>query len=498
MLAKLTRPRLQGALQRGRLFAMLDQARQRRVVWISAPAGAGKTTLIASFIEHRDSVGPWAQLDAGDADAPTFFYYLGLAMQSVMAKDRRNRNTVPLPILTPEFLADLPGFARRFFRELFARLPTEGTVVLDNFHTIPDTSVLHGALAEAFDAIPDGANVFVISREDPPAAFSRLRANETLHVIGWDPLKLTLEETRDIVLGERAIDAAALAALHGRCGGWAAGLRLLLESPDDIEHVDMGTAQGEPQTLNHYFATQVFASLSAAQQALLLRLAYLPTIHVGAAQALTGDANIGQLFELMLKRHLFIVKLAAQSPTYRFHDLFRAFLRQHVEHDYSDEQARAQILTTAGLLRDLGDVDNALALYLQAEHWGAVTELILQNAAALIKSGRWRVLMDWIHQMPSAHYQADRRLLCWLGVAQMSINPAEARIALEAAYVLADAQGDVNAVLEIAAAMVQSHMLEYTQFKPLDRWTPVLERAITESVTFPNAEAEPTQNHAAG
>src|SRR5262245_37239854 len=108
-LAKTTRPSQAEILVRTRLVQRLDFARKKPVTWVWAPPGAGKTTLVASYIAARKTRGLWYQLDEGDADVATFFYYLGLAAP------RRRR---PLPLLTPEHRHHgVAIFARRFFRE---------------------------------------------------------------------------------------------------------------------------------------------------------------------------------------------------------------------------------------------------------------------------------------------------------------------------------------------------------------------------------------------
>ena len=126
-LAKLTRPRLYDAVPRKRLFRLLDAARKQPITWVAAPPGAGKTTLVASYLEARKVPFFWYQFDAGDADPATFFWYLvELAAQLKRPKSDR------LPYLTPEYLSDIPGFARRFFRTLFSWFPSGSVLVLDN------------------------------------------------------------------------------------------------------------------------------------------------------------------------------------------------------------------------------------------------------------------------------------------------------------------------------------------------------------------------------
>src|SRR5215813_7905535 len=146
-LAKTTRPTLAQTLARPRLFRLLDQAARRPVTWVWAVPGAGKTTMVASYLAARRKRALWYQIDAGDADAATFFYYLG------SAAPKRGR---PLPLLTAEYRQGLAVFTRRFFRELYSRLPAPFTLVFDNYQDVPADPQLHDVIAEAIAEIPEG------------------------------------------------------------------------------------------------------------------------------------------------------------------------------------------------------------------------------------------------------------------------------------------------------------------------------------------------------
>jgi len=113
MSAKITRPALSGAVQRKRIFTRLDSKPGRPITWVSAPGGSGKSTLIASYLDARNLPCIWYQCDEGDSDLATFFYYLGLS-----AKKAAPRHKTPLPLLTPEYLAGIPTFTRRYFETL--------------------------------------------------------------------------------------------------------------------------------------------------------------------------------------------------------------------------------------------------------------------------------------------------------------------------------------------------------------------------------------------
>src|SRR5262245_9347953 len=168
-LAKTTRPTQVGTLVRPRLVRWLDRARKRAVTWVCAPPGAGKTTLVATYLAARKTRGLWYQLDEDDADVATFFHYLSLAAP------RRRR---ALPLLTVEGGRGVAEFGRRFFRELYGRFKLPFTVVFDNYQEVPPDCALHDVLAETIAEVPKGGRLVFISRSDPPPAFARHRLHQ--------------------------------------------------------------------------------------------------------------------------------------------------------------------------------------------------------------------------------------------------------------------------------------------------------------------------------
>jgi ATP/maltotriose-dependent transcriptional regulator MalT len=485
-LAKLSRPRLFDSLPRERLFGILDGLRHHPLIWIAAPPGAGKTTLVASWLEARKLAGIWYQIDSGDADPATFFYYLRLASQPWQ------RRQTPLPLLTPEFLGDITGFARRFFRELLPRLGCGHVLVLDNLHELPEGSPLMPALAAAAGEVPAGMQILLVSREEPRTAFARLAANRALSVLGPEALRLTPEETAAIAAARIEVDAERARQLYRLSAGWAAGLSLIVER---IRRGLTGATIGEPdshQEVFDYFAGEIHDRASPDNQQIVLSLCFFPRFTPDQAVAASGNAQAPRLLDYLYRRHLFVERHTgadSSQPVYQFHALFQAFLRRQVANAFPRTDQLALARTTAELLEKRGETDDAVPLYLEAEAWDSAARLICQHAQRYLRQGRRQSLTDWIGRLPQQVVDRDPWLLYWAGSAA-GIDPAAARQRLERAYQVAGQSGDWLCQAQSAAAIVETIFLEYTQFGQLEQWIPVLERALHENLAFPDPGSE--------
>jgi ATP/maltotriose-dependent transcriptional regulator MalT len=187
-------------------------------------------------------------VDPGDADLATFFHYLGQAAAAFTPTGQRQ-----LPALTPEYLADVPSFARRYFRELFRRMPDGGTLVLDNYQEAAPEEQFHSLIADAVAEVPQGLMLVAVSRRDPPDAYARIIANENVCFVDWEDLRLTVPEAQAIAaLRSARLEPARVAALHAQCDGWAAGLTLLLEDwHRDLESGDAPSGIGRDALFNN-------------------------------------------------------------------------------------------------------------------------------------------------------------------------------------------------------------------------------------------------------
>ncbi|MEO8441465.1 MAG: hypothetical protein ABI547_03195, partial [Betaproteobacteria bacterium] len=204
----------------------MDKSLRDGSVWIGAQPGAGKTALVGSYLAARSLRVLWYQVAAADADPSTFFYRLAQHAQQFRPQ---LRSRAPLPLFTPEYAADLAGFAGRFFTRLFEQWKPPCAIVFDNVSESRREGTLDPILRALLDVVPKNVRVICTSREAPPNALARAAAYGTLRVIDWKALALQPDETAAIAAVHGVTEPKTVAELHRHCSGWVAGLTLLLQ-----------------------------------------------------------------------------------------------------------------------------------------------------------------------------------------------------------------------------------------------------------------------------
>ena len=481
-LAKITRPELKkGLLQRKRLFHSLDAARKHPVVWVSGPAGSGKSLLVNSYLESRKLPCLWYQMDEGDSDLATFFYYLGLAGETAAPRTKKT-----LPRLTPEYMLGRATFAKRFFEDLCGRLRIPSVIVFDDFQEVPASSFLHEALQSAFSAIPLGVNVIVISREVAPPVFARLRANHLVAELGWEDLRLTEHESNALakLVAECRLSKSDYTKLYEMATGWAAAVVLLARygGVEDIAHLPKSETIGG---VFDYFAGEIFERAEAKLQSFLLQTAFVPSMTAEMAEVLTGDPKADGVLNDLCRNNYFTDRRPGSVPIFQFHPLFREFLLARAEKAYSAEQITKLQRLAADLLQQARRFEEAGDLLINARDWQALARLILTQAALLAQQGRFAALEGWLNRLPEELVNNTPWLLYWKGICRLPFDQQQSRQYFEQAFNEFLRAEDAAGTFLAWAGIVDAITYEFDNFKRLDPWISQLTALIDRFESFP-------------
>lgn len=484
---KIASPRLTGILQRERLFRSLDLGRERPALWVSGPGGAGKTTLVASYVAARELPALWYQLGEGDAAPATFFYNLGQAVKQTFPRSRKQ-----LPLLSMEYLADLPAFARGYFAQLFQLMKESIVIVLDNFQHIPPVSTLHELLRVGIDSAPVGITFLLVSRDEPPAHYARLLANNLLSVINWQELRFDLDEARELLMvrGGQDLPERTVARLHGKAEGWAAGLILLIEhlrrEKSDHDFLEDFT----PDRISDYFASEVFDQVDDHTRDFLLKSSFLPRITIPLAEQLTGSPHCRLILSTLASNNYFTTSHQGSEAGYQYHQLFRDFLRTKAAALLPRDEVREIRKRAAKLLAEAGLIEDAGMIFGEIAAWGELSALALQLAPDLLAQGRSQLVEEWLTRLPEDALERDPWLLFWLGCATMTKGYATARVFLEKAFPLLDERRDATGAYLAWSGVVDTIVNEWADFERLDHWIEQLDRLRERYPEFPSRDIE--------
>lgn len=482
--AKITAPEIAGVVERQRLYDLLDKAGERRVTWVSGPAGSGKTTLVARYLERSGATPLWYRVDAGDADPVSLFHYLRLAAEDA----GRAGGEEPLPVPGPEHLPALALFGRHFFRALFAALAPPFVLVFDNVQDVAETAPFLGLLVEGLAEMPAGGRVILISRSEPAPALSRLRATRRLAVLGWSELRFEADEALALVrLLTRSDPHQDPTALVEAMHGWAAGLVLLADGARPGAAAPAFDA-ADIETVFDYFAAEVLSS-AAAERDLLLKTAFLVTLTQEEAAALTGDPRAGVVLAGLSHRNFFTVR-RPPGMVFEYHPLFRRFLKSEAERAYPRDVLAEVRSAAIEQMIEVGDLNGAVALIRDQGDWPRLVRFLDAHAPGLLAETRHATVAGWLAPLPEAVLEREPWLRYWLGAAEPVVDPARAKESLARAYrrfrELEDAAGAY-----LAWATLVEMLADFYQYDPvLDPWLDEFAALATAHPEYPSEEIE--------
>jgi len=383
-------------------LAQLTDAETRALAVVVAPAGFGKTTLLAQWRKRLVAAGKhvaWLSLEESDGRESRFIAALVAALchagcaigrDALVVYEQQNRTDAG-----ERFVLDLVNE--------MCELTTPLHLVLDDFHLLAGPVV--PALVQLLIArAPAQLHLVIASRAMPAFPLATLHLRDRVAVFGADELRFNVEEARSF-LAERVtakLEAATLRTLYELTEGWPGGLQLValaLNRARDPE-VYVRTLREGGRDIGDFLAAEVLARLPADLQSFLIKTSLLPRFSASLASYVSGVQEAERLLRQAETENLFIIPLDVAGEWFRYHHLFQAYLRGCAARLPVGEVAEvhrraAEWFGTRGLLVDA--VEHALA----SGDIGYAVDLVDRCAMHLVEIGNLATLMDWLDRLPA-------------------------------------------------------------------------------------------------
>jgi LuxR family maltose regulon positive regulatory protein len=403
-------PPRQTLVERPHLVERLDEGLRGRLTLISAPAGFGKTSLVAAWRRQSELPLAWVSLDEGDNEPARFLDYLVAALQTIGAGLARETSTLLQAAPAPPLKAVLTS--------LLYELNEGGSdfaVAFDDYHVINDRDV-HEALSFLVERLPPHAHVLIISRSDPPFPFARLRARGELKEIRAADLRFDGTEASAFLNGVMELGLAPedVAALEERTEGWITGLQLSalsLQGREDKAGLVRDFA-GNNRFILDYLLEEVLSCQPAHVQDFLLRTSVLSRLNAQLCDALVPGGGAHETIAGLERANLFLIPLDNKGEWFRYHHLFADLLRLKLKHRQPG-LARELRTEASRWCEQAGLTEEAITYALAAEDWERALDLIEPVAFQVLSHGRFERLNLWLESIPKQALRQRPLIFAW-------------------------------------------------------------------------------------
>jgi LuxR family maltose regulon positive regulatory protein len=405
-----------------------------KLAMVSAPAGSGKTTLVAGWTASLRS-GPdpvkvaWLSLDPGDNDLSIFLSYVLAALHTCAP----TAGEVTGHLLEQSPLPGLETLLLPLVNDL-ARLDGQNLLVLDDYHLI-QLPAIHEALAFLVEYQPPNMQIVLTTRQDPLLPLARWRARGLLTEVRLRELRFSGPETAVFLNQATGFELRAedIAALENRTEGWIAGLQLaaisLLQSgaaPGDASITGfVESFTGNDRFVMDYLVDEVLSLQPEPVKHFLLQTACLERFNAGLCEAVlevepggadgAGERSAGSILEYLDRANLFLIPLDHQREWYRYHHLFAELLQYRLQ-ETSGKMLATRIRQRASQWFDeQGLANEALSYANAAADWDSSCRLVEKYGPFLMQRGDQATVRRWLSAIPEEILRGNPVLCSYYG-----------------------------------------------------------------------------------
>ena len=414
ILTKLQRPSVaEDFVVRKRLTARLEQGLSRKLTLVSAPAGYGKSSLVAAWLESTGHQSVWYSIDNSDADLVQFVEYLLTGIGDRLPGSCKRSSSLlqaveppPLSIIAANLINDL------------TEINTPLILTLDDYHFVDGTesAKLVGTLLEY---LPNQVHVIIITRQDPELALTLYRASQQILEVRGAELRFTKGEMSKFLAHtmDEPLTAETLDILSRKTEGWIVGLRLAVLSRRNIgETAEFGEQLNDAHggLAIDYLVSEVLSQTTPAMRRFLLLTSICDRFNARLCNVLLNDPDplidAESHINSLVRTNLFLISLDGNGEWWRYHHLFQDLLQHQLCLQYSEEEIAELHRDASRWFAENGLFDEAFRHALTAGDFDAAADLVEGHRHAVMNSDNWHTVEIWLAQLPD-HITQQRSAL---------------------------------------------------------------------------------------
>lgn len=389
-------------VERPGLIDCLNQGLDKALILVSAPAGFGKTTLLAEWAGQVGMPVAWLSMGPEENDPARFLRYLISALiralrgdgTSICASSRamlQSIQPVPLRTILVTFMNELADLSRSF------------ALVLDDYQFINEP-VVHQALTFILEHLPPDAHLVLATRVDPAIPFHRLRAAQRLLEIRTEDLRFSVEEASAFLNTAMGLMLSRedVAALNDRAEGWVVGLQMAALSMESLadRSAFIRAFSGSNRYILEYLIEEVLDRQSQELQAFLLEMSILDRLCAPLCDAVLAEGSKSQaVLEQLDRSNLFLTPLDQDGHWYRFHHLFADLLRARLQRS-RPESLSGLHLRASQWFESAELPEEAVKHAFAAEDGARAARLVEQHGLDVLSHGELSTLLSWFRALP--------------------------------------------------------------------------------------------------
>ena len=403
-------PARQTLVDRPVLLEQLKEGLRGKLTLVSAPAGFGKTSLVAAWQKDCETPLAWVSLDEEDNEPLRFLDYLIAALQMVdtdlgdeSAELLRRSSTPPIKVVLTSLLNEINAYDKEF------------VLAFDDYHVIHEHGI-HDALSFLIERLAPHAHALIATRSDPPFPLGRLRARGELKELRASDLRFDKTEAAAFLNEVMSLELTPedVSALEDRTEGWIAGLQLSalsLQGRANRSELVKDFA-GNNRFVLDYLLEEVLNCQTEEVQDFLLRTSVLNRLSGPLCDALTGDQRGHELLEQLDRANLFLIHLDNRGEWFRYHHLFADLLRLKLKQKHPSVLHELQIKASEWCEKNHLP-EEAIQYALAGQDWDRALNLIEPIAFPMISMGGFQRVNNWVEAIPESTFKTRPRMFSY-------------------------------------------------------------------------------------